>query len=637
MQRMIFPFAAIAGQEAVKRALLIAIVNPKAGGVLVAGEKGTAKSTLVRSLAEIIGETKLIELPLNATEDMVFGGLDMQYAVERGERRFLPGILARAHNQILYIDEVNLLRRDFLGSLLDAAVTGVHQVEREGISCLHETACTLIGTMNPEEGTLSPQFLDRFGLYAAVNRERDEAVRTEIVRRILDYEAKPQEFIQHYVAATETIRQQVAAAKKMLQDIAISEAMMLLSAQMCAKAHSAGHRAELFLLEVARAIAALAGRTYLLPADLDEAACYVLPQRMRQEEQPLPPELPGQEQEQDQDQEQPSDSEASKDQQEKLPPSPQPDSLSDHQGQEEQEEPEESTDPPEQQPESEGSDQEKVADIDNNFPFLRMELSLPQDRQERRGSGKRSLTRTDTKQGRYVRSVIPNGAVTDLAFDATLRASAPYQRFRKKNKCAITIEHEDLRQKIREKRIGSTFLFVVDASGSMGARERMRAVKGAVCAMLQDAYQKRDQVGLIAFRRQTAEVLLPITRSVDLAQKCLRKLSTGGKTPLAEGLSTALTVLASRQQKDQEMKPVLVLVTDGRANTADTGGDGMAEALRAAGKINQAGVHSVVIDTEKEFVKLGLARDVAKAMGSTYYSLQELSEQNIMHIVKNLS
>lgn len=625
MQRVLFPFAAIDGQEVVKKALLIAIVNPKTGGVLVAGEKGTAKSTLVRSLAEITGETKLIELPLNATEDMVFGGLDMQYALERGERRFLPGILARAHNHILYIDEVNLLRRDFLEILLDAASTGWQRVEREGISCLHEAACILIGTMNPEEGTLSPQDLDRFGLYAAVNREQDVTVRAEIVRRILDYEAKPADFAQRYAAATEKSRQQVAAAKKLLPDIAISASMMLLAAHMCAKAHAAGHRAELFLLEAARGIAALAGRTYLLPADLDEAACYVLPQRMRQEEQPLPPESP----EQDQEQPQPPDDSLDDQQNNQLPPPV---------DRQEQEKPAEQDEPPAGQPENQGSDQEKVADMDAAFPFIRMDLSLPQDRQERRGSGKRSLTRTDMKQGRYVRSAIPNGAVTDLAFDATLRAAAPYQKFRKRNKCAIAIEQEDLRQKIREKRIGSTFLFVVDASGSMGARERMRAVKGAVCAMLQDAYQKRDQVGLIAFRRQTAEVLLPITRSVDLAQKCLRRLPTGGKTPLAEGLTTALKVLASRRQKDREMKPVLVLVTDGRANTAVTGGgDGMDEALKAAGKINQAGIHSVVIDTERDFVKLGLARAVAREMGSAYYSLQELSEQNIIHIVKNLS
>lgn len=624
MRRMIFPFAAIVGQETVKRTLLIAVVNPKAGGVLVVGEKGTAKSTLVRSLAEITGEARLIELPLNATEDMVFGGLDMQYAIEQGKRRFLPGILARANNQLLYIDEVNLLRQEFLGTLLDAAATGVYRVEREGISCLQAAACTVIGTMNPEEGTLSPQMIDRFGLYAAVSRENKEADRVEIMRRILTYEARPAEFCRQYAAANEAVKQQVAVARSLLPAIAVPEAMILLAAQMCAKAHATGHRAELFLLEAARAIAALAGRTYLLPADLEEAACYVLPQRMRQEEQPLPPEPP------EQNEPEPPGEEPPEQPDNQPPPEPPTD-------QQEQEPPAEQTVPPDGQPESKGSDQEKVADIDTTFPFIRMALALPQDRQERRGSGKRSLTRTDTKQGRYVRSGIPHGQVTDLAFDATLRAAAPYQKFRNTAQCAIAIEREDLRQKIREKRIGSTFLFVVDASGSMGARERMRAVKGAVCAMLQDAYQQRDQVGLIAFRRQTAEVLLPITRSVDLAQKCLRHLPTGGKTPLAEGLTAALKVLASRRQKDREMKPVLVLVTDGRANTTATGGDGMADALKIAGKIHKTGVHSVVIDTESDFVKLGLARTVAREMGSAYYSLRELSEHNIMHIVKNLS
>lgn len=628
MQRLIFPFSAIVGQEAVKKALLMAIVNPKAGGVLIAGEKGTAKSTLVRSLADIIGDTELVELPLNANEDMVFGGLDIEYAVECGERRFLPGILARAHNRVLYIDEVNLLRRDFLGSLLDAAGTGEHRVEREGISCRHAAACTLIGTMNPEEGLLPAQVLDRFGLYAAVSREENAADRAEIVRRILAYEARPAEFCRRYAAAAAEIRQQVAMAATLLTDIAVPAAMMLLAAQMCAKANTAGHRAELFLLEAARAMAALAGRTYLLPADLEEAACYVLPQRLRQEQEPLPPAPPPQEQPPE---DEPSSDEA--DNQQPPPPAPPPAGAEDEQVRQEQDKAE---DQPPGQPDNAGGDQEKAADIDTAFPLVRMEVTLPQDRQERRGSGKRSLTRTDTKQGRYVRAGIPRGPVTDLAFDATLRAAAPYQRFRDRQQCAIAIAREDLRQKIREKRIGSTFLFVVDASGSMGARERMRAVKGAVCAMLQDAYQKRDQVGLIAFRRQSAEVLLPITRSVDLAQKCLRHLPTGGKTPLAEGLAAALKVLACRQQKDQHMKPVLVLVTDGRANTG-AGDNGLAEALKVAGKINLAGIHSVVIDTEQDFVRLGLARTVAREMGSAYYSLQELSERNIMHIVANLS
>ena len=625
MQRCLYPFAAIVGQETVKRALLVALVNPKAGGLLIAGEKGTGKSTLVRSLKPLLRERKVWELPLNASEDMVLGGLDMHYALETGKRRLLPGLLAKAHKQLLYIDEVNLLRRDFLSTLLEAANSGLYRVEREGLSCLQAADCTLLGSMNPEEGVLPAQILDRFGLYVQVSRETAEQARAEIVRRILDYEAEPQVFCQRYAVETETLTEQLAMAQELLASVEVSPAMMLLAAQQCARAHAAGHRAELFLLEASRAIAALAGRRYILPDDLEEAACYVLPQRLRQERQESPPEH--------QDREDNGDSSEAPEQTPEQPsgPPPLPDNHQEPSSQDEQNQQNQ------QNQQEQGEVQENVADIERLFSFLHMELPNFQDRQQRSGSGKRSLTRTAERQGRYVRAGFPRGTVTDLAFDATLRAAAPYQRYREHNGCALAITKEDLRQKIREKRIGSTFLFVVDASGSMGARERMRAVKGAVCAMLQDAYQQRDQVGMIAFRRQSAEVLLPITRSVDLAQKCLRSLPTGGKTPLAEGLTTALRMLASAKNKDSQTKPVIVLITDGRVNKSTDAKDALGEALNAAGKIRRTGVHSVVIDTEQDFIKLGLARNVAQEMGSSYFRLQELSKNNIMRIVKNVA
>ncbi|HWR38743.1 MAG TPA: VWA domain-containing protein [Patescibacteria group bacterium] len=630
MQRCSYPFAAIVGQENVKRALLVALVNPKAGGLLIAGEKGTGKSTLVRSLQPLLRERKIWELPLNASEDMVLGSLDMHYALETGKRRLLPGLMAKAHKQLLYIDEVNLLRRDFLSTLLEAANSGLYRVEREGLSCLQEAACTLLGTMNPEEGVLPVPILDRFGMYVQVSRETNEQARVEIVRRILDYEAEPQAFCQRYTAATEQLTEQLAMAQKLLPSVEVSPAMMLLAAQQCARVHAAGHRAELFLLEASRAIAALAGRSYLLPDDLEEAACYVLPQRLRQEQQEQPPEPQDRDDSGENEESTDQQSDQTPEQQSEPPPVPDatqesvsPDDQNNQNQREEQD--------------NQGAGEENIADIERLFSFLHMELPNFPDRQERSGSGKRSLTRTAERQGRYVRAGFPHGTVTDLAFDATLRAAAPYQRYREHNGCALAIAKEDLRQKIREKRIGSTFLFVVDASGSMGARERMRAVKGAVCAMLQDAYQQRDQVGMIVFRRQSAEVLLPITRSVDLAQKCLRRLPTGGKTPLAEGLTTALRVLAGAKNKDSQSKPVIVLITDGRVNKSMDGKDALDEALKAAGKIRRTGVHSVVIDTEQDFIKMGLARNVAQEMGSSYYRLQELSEHNIMHIVKKVA
>ena len=521
---------------------------------------------------------------------------------------FSPGLLARAHEQILYVDEINLLRREVLTGILAVMDRGVNAVEREGISHQHAVRLTLIGTMNPEEATLTPAVLDRFGLFAAVQRETDSATRVEVMRRVFAWERDAAGFAAQYGEETGLLKQRCLTARKLLSQITIDPAMMQLAAQYCAQANSAGHRAELFLLEAARAIAALAARDYLIPADMERAAYFVLPHRMRQENSsppPPPPEPPENEQ-----------------------PPPQ------NEQQEQTDPPDQADDAKEPPPPDQGEAEERTADIDRQFSAAQMKVGLPQDRHARQGSGKRSLTRTDLKQGRYVRTSLPPGILTDLAFDATLRAAAPFQSTRPRGRCAITIHKDDLRQKVREKRIGNVFLFVVDASGSMGARERMRAVKGAVFAMLQDAYQKRDQVAMIAFRRATAEVLLPVTRSVDLAQKCLALLPTGGKTPLAEGLDQALILLQTLKRRDKNVRPVLVLVTDGRANSASNGKDAVGDALAMAKKIAVAGVPAVVIDTETDFISLGVAQKVAAEMGATYYHLAELSDSAVIHIAQ---
>ncbi len=618
---LLFPFAAIVGQTDVKEALLIALTNPKAGGLLVAGEKGSAKSVLVRALTQVDPMRKIVELPLNATEDQVFGAIDLEQAMNSGRKVFSPGLLSRAHDQVLYVDEINLLRRELLTGILEAADRGVNAVEREGISHRHEVRLTMIGTMNPEEGTLTPAILDRFGMFVAVQREMDTKVRADILRRVLAYEQDAAGFVAQYREETEQLTRRCREAQERLCKIEIDPAMMQLAAQYCAQAHSAGHRAELYLLEVARTIAALAEREYLLPADMERAAYFVLPHRMRQEDAPpppppeAPPENPDLPEKEDSSQEPPL-LPPTNDQQAADPPPDKPD---------------EADEPP---PPDNGEGQERTAEIDRSFSGAKLQVKLPQDRQVRQGSGKRSLTRTDLKQGRYVRAMLPPGILTDLAFDATLRAAAPFQSSRPRGRCVVTIRKSDLRQKVREKRIGNIFLFVVDASGSMGARERMKTVKGAIFTLLQDVYQKRDQVGMIAFRRKTAEVLLPVTRSVDLAQKCLSSLPTGGKTPLAEGLESALMLLRTLQKKDKNSRPILVLITDGRANSCDNG-DPIASAVTVAEKIGRTGIPSVVIDTENDFISLAVARQVACAMGSNYYRLQELSEAAVVGIAQN--
>ena len=567
-----YPFTAVVGQQQAKRALLIALVNPHAGGLLMGGRKGTAKTTLVRATQELLAPRKLIDLPLNVTEDMLFGSIDIEYAVSKGERRFLPGILGRANGNALYIDEANLLRQELLTAVLDANTAGFNHVERDGISFTHEVNYTVIGTMNPEEGILPSHVLDRFGMYVDVQGEMETADRVEIIKRALAYGENIAEFRKQYAASIKELWEQVQAARETLTQVEVTEAMMQLAAQMCAQAFCAGHRAEIYLLEAARAIAALAKRTYILPQDMQEAAVYVLPHRMR-----TPPEPQEMEQEDQPDQEQEENQESQENEEEapqnpdELPPPPPPANEEEDEGSEEDSEDNKEQDEKEQ--EQQDSNQlapdEQIADIDRSFKIPKLVLDMGKNTTLRRGSGKRSATKTDLKQGRYVRAELPKAKVEDLAFDATIRAAAPYQRMREDNGCALNIQKEDLRQKVREKRIGNTFLFAVDASGSMGARERMRAVKGAIFYMLQDAYQKRDRVGMIGFRRQKAEVLLPITRSVDLAQKCLAEMPTGGKTPLADGLATSLLTLAKLNKKDRELEPILVLVTDGRANAVE--------------------------------------------------------------------
>lgn len=632
----IYPFAAIVGQEQAKRAVLAALVNPRAGGLLIGGCKGSAKTLLVRSSSALLGKQQLINLPLNITEDMLFGSIDIEYAVSKGAKRFAPGLLSRANGNIIYIDEANLLRSELLTAVLDTAASGINCVERDGISYSEQLQFTVIGSMNPEEGTLPSHILDRFGMYVDVQGSKEISERVEIMHRILQFEQNPQSFCNTYAKETNDLKEQLEKAQELLAEVNITEAMMTLAAQMCAQAFCAGHRAEIYLLETARALAALAGRTYILPQDMDDAAQLVLVHRMRKppEQQEEQQENTEQEPEEDNLENQDDESQDNDDDDCQLPPPPS--NEDEDNGQDDDDDDNEREDEDNPPDENQLVPEERIADIDKHFKMPKMLLDLGKNRAIRRGSGKRSTTRTDYKQGRYVRAELPKGKVEDLAFDATIRAAAPMQKLREDNGCALNIKSEDMRQKVREKRIGNTFLFAVDASGSMGARERMRAVKGAIFYMLQEAYQKRDRVGMIAFRRQAAELLLPITRSVDMAQKCLAQMPTGGKTPLADGLSKALLILSLLNKRDKEMEPVLILLTDGRANAVAEGDDPIASALKMAEKIREAKITALVIDTESGFIKLGLAKKIAAAMGASYYTLQNLSKDDIIHIVKNI-
>ena len=677
-KRVVYPFTALIGQEKMKKGLLLNAVNPRLGGVLVRGEKGTAKSTAVRALAALLPEievvvgcpfncdpddysrlcrlcrsrladgwklertrrqVQVVDLPVSATEDRVVGSLDFEYAILHGQPRFEPGLLARANRGIIYIDEVNLLDDHIVDVLLDAAAMGVNVVEREGISYQHPAEFILVGTMNPEEGDLRPQLIDRFGLCVQVEGVKDIEERMEIARRREAFDADPLDFLEQWSVEEQKLRERIVAARQLLPAVAIPPQLLDLIARLSLKAFVAGHRADIIMAAAARTIAAWEGRAEATESDVYEAAELVLFHRMR-EAPPPPQEQPEPEQEEPEEQEESTEKEAEEDpsqeentsseedNREQPPPPP---------GEEEQEweEQNEQEQNETQEPDLPAAGQEIVFSVGRPFPVKR--ITLDRDRILRKGSGRRSRTRTASKAGRYVRSTMQRKN-NDLAFDATMRAAAPYQLRRKRQDVAIAIEPTDIREKVREKRIGNFLLFVVDASGSMGAQQRMVETKGAILSLLLDAYQKRDRIGMVVFRGDKAEVLLPPTSSVEMAHKLLEELPTGGKTPLSAGLIKAFEVAKAHLYKDPHTSPLLILVSDGKGNVSLGEEKPLVEARRAAEIIrNDERIKALVIDVEKgTFLTFGLARELALTLGADYYKIEDLKADTLVQAIKQL-
>ncbi|MEU6869095.1 putative cobaltochelatase [Streptomyces sp. NPDC046751] len=660
-----FPFTAVVGQQDLQLALLLNSVAPNIGGVLVRGEKGTAKSTAVRALSTLLPEVavvagcrfscdpaspdpacpdgpheagtgvsrdaRMVELPVGASEDRLVGALDIERALADGVKAFEPGLLADAHRGILYVDEVNLLHDHLVDLLLDAAAMGASYVEREGVSVRHAARFLLVGTMNPEEGELRPQLLDRFGLTVEVAASRETDQRVEVVRRRLAFDDDPAAFAAGWADEEDALRARIVAARALLPDVRLGDAALRQIAATCAAFEVDGMRADIVMARTATALAAWAGRTEVLAEDVRQAALLALPHRRRRN----PFDAPGLDED-------------------KLD-----DTLEQNGGEDEDPDPDgpggggrpprgdgpdtpprpegESDDPPapslpeqgqgqEQGQPSGGGEQQPVRATE---PFRTKMLSVPGLGEG--AAGRRSRARTE--HGRTTGARRPQGALTKLHLAATVQAAAPHQRARGRSGRGLVVRRDDLRQATREGREGNLVLFVVDASGSMAARQRMAAVKGAVLSLLLDAYQRRDKVGLITFRGKDAEVALPPTSSVDAAAARLELLPTGGRTPVAAGLLKAHEVLRVERLRDPSRRPLLVVVTDGRA----TGGpDPVALATRAARLHEAEGIASVVVDCESGPVRLGLACGLARDLGGSAVTLDELRADSIAGLVKDV-
>ncbi|GMH95418.1 hypothetical protein TrVE_jg2499 [Triparma verrucosa] len=695
-----FPLSMVVGQDNIKQALLFSAVNPQMGGVVISGGRGTAKSIMARALHRLLPpievlkgsqfnihpegedgmddflktellnpdatplserETEIIEppfvqVPLNVMEDRLLGSVDVEKSVQTGKTVFQPGLLAKAHRGILYIDDINLLDAELANIVLNIITTGYVIVEREGVSVRYPCKPLLIATFNPEEGELRDHLLDRI----AVSLSADATPltleeRVEASGAVLDFSASGKGRQANDGAETalkeaeeneDDLKTAIIFAREYMKELSLLQTQKVYLCEEAIRAGTQGHRAELFATEVARASAALEGRQ-VTADDLKIAVKLAIaprgtfiqtPEDMMDMPPPPPP----------------------------PPPPPQMDDEMDKDQEEEERENEE--DQEEQEEEEQDQPDEPLPDTPQEFMFdidatpIDPDLINFQSR-SRSGKGGGNGLIFSQDRGRYIKPQLPKGKVVRLAVDATLRAAAPYQKARRARAVGteregrgVFIEGGDTRTKKMARKAGSLIIFVVDASGSM-AMNRMDAAKGAAMSLLTEAYQSRDQVCLITFQGEQAEVLLPPTKSISMTKKRLETMPCGGGSPLADALQRAQLTGMNAQKTGDVGKVVVVCISDGRANVPlctsngeefnpdddeNNKGDGKPsrqylkdEVIACAKQLGVCpGFNLLMVNSESKFVSTGLAKEVADAAGGKYHLITGASADAISGVAK---
>jgi len=643
-----YPFTAIVGQDLMKLALILNAINPKIGGLLIKGTKGTAKSTAVRALADLLPEIdvikdcpfncnphnlkeschecqhkiidkklndtdiqshkmRVINLPINATEDRVVGTIDIKKALEEGLKALEPGILAEANRNILYIDEVNLLADNVADVLLDSAAMGINIIEREGISIHHPSNFILVGTMNPEEGNLRPQLLDRFGLSVEAKPILDINKRVKIIKFVEDYHIDPHKFHDKFETNQKELREKIVKARKILDKVKISDDQLENIAKLSIKLKIDSHRADITINITAKTIAAFHGRINVLDEDIKIAAKLALAHRLRK--------LPFEEQTIDEDDIEKLFEEQDKQETQNLDKY-EDENLNDKEIL---------------------NLKEEVFGIDTGMATDRL-LEKKRFLKDMNISGQRILHPTRDKRGKYIGGQKPKNfdfkSSSDIAVLETINKAVlePDNKIAISNGEKLKIKKEHIHIKKRIGKSSYLFIFCVDASGSMGVSERMKAVKGVIFSILQSNYIYRDKVSLVVFRKENAEVILPPTRSTDLAYKLLKEIPTGGTTPLIKGLIQSLDIALEEKRKKTGYIPLIILISDARGNVFYN--DAIDDILKTGEEISKNQIDMIIIDTEGSNVKLKINKKLSDSSNAKYYHIDTINKENVNEILK---